>query len=109
MAMSEYTITALTGDTWESFAALGGKHNGVWGGCWCTWFHPNEERPGTFDGNRSFKQRLVLEGVAHAALVFDGDACVAWCQYGSPAELPRIYHRKQVESETSTMPDYRIT
>ena len=33
-------------------------------------------------------------GLAQAALVFDGDAAIAWCEFGSPVELPRIYHRK---------------
>jgi hypothetical protein len=42
---------------------------------------------------RPWKERLVREGKAHAALVFDGDAAVAWCQYGSPEELPRITGR----------------
>ena len=36
---------------------------------------------------------------AHAALVFDGDAAVAWCQYGSPEELPNIHHRKEYEAD----------
>jgi hypothetical protein len=26
-------------DTWEAFARFAELHNGVWGGCWCTWFH----------------------------------------------------------------------
>jgi hypothetical protein len=47
------------------------------------------------EGNRAYKERLVREGKAHAALVFDGDAAVAWCQYGSPDELPSIYHLKE--------------
>jgi hypothetical protein len=25
---------------------------------------------------------------AHAALVFDGEVAVAWCEYGTPEELP---------------------
>jgi GNAT superfamily N-acetyltransferase len=42
--------------------------------------------------------------------VFDGDTPVAWCQYGSPEELPRIYHRKEYEAtRTQDAPDYRIT
>jgi len=49
-------------------------------------------------------------GEAHAALVFDGDAAVAWCQYGSPDELPNIHHRKEYEAtRTDEPPDYRIT
>jgi GNAT superfamily N-acetyltransferase len=59
---------------------------------------------------RPWKERLVREGNAHAALVFDGDAAVAWCQYGTPAELPRIHHLKNYEAtRTQKLPDYRIT
>jgi hypothetical protein len=60
---------------------------------------------------RPWKERLVREGKkAHAALVFDGGDAVAWCQYGSPDELPRIYHRKEYEAtRTGEAPDYRVT
>jgi hypothetical protein len=51
----------------------------------------------------------VTEGRAHAALVFDGDQAVAWCEYGTPEELPNIYHRKQYDAELDVLPDYRIT
>jgi hypothetical protein len=37
----------------------------------------------------------VDEGRAHAALVFDGEVAVGWCEYGTPEELPGIYHRKE--------------
>jgi GNAT superfamily N-acetyltransferase len=109
--MSDYAIRALDASTWDAFAHLAEKHNGVWGGCWCTWFHPRVELLETEKGNgRAFKERLVREGKAHAALVFDGDAAVAWCQYGSPEELPRIYHRKEYEAtRTEDAPDYRVT
>jgi hypothetical protein len=63
----------------------------------------------TADGNRALKQRLVGEGRAHAAVVFDGDEAVAWCQYGSPVELPNIYHRKEYDALADQLPDYRIT
>ncbi len=39
----------------------------------------------------------MRDGKAHAALVFDGDAAVGWCEYGTPDELPDIYHRKEYE------------
>jgi GNAT superfamily N-acetyltransferase len=109
----QYTIKPLGPDTWEAFARLGERHNGVWNGCWCTWFHASPaERGGpdrTADSNRALKQRLVCEGRAHAALVFDGDEAVAWCQYGTPAELPNIKHRKEYEANLDVRPDYRIT
>jgi hypothetical protein len=60
------------------------------------------------EANKGYKRRLVEEGGAHAALVFDGDVCVAWCQFGPPQELPNIYHRKEVEAKM-TLPDWRIT
>ena len=60
-------------------------------------------------GNAEFKRALVERGVAHAALVFDGDEAVAWAEYGTVAELPNIHHRKQWETETEQRADFRIT
>ena len=56
------------------------------------------------DDNRALKERLVNEGRAHAALVFDGDEAVAWCQFGSSQELPNIKHRKEYEAELDSLP-----
>ena len=108
--MSAYTIKPLGPDTWDDFAQLAERHNGVWGGCWCTWFHTmHAEKTYDDQDNRALKERLVGEGRAHAALVFDGEVAVAWCQYGSPGELPNIYHRKEYEAGLDVLPDYRIT
>jgi len=108
--MGDRTVTALTTDTWPAFARMVERHGGVFGGCWCTWFHTmpaDKER--TYEANRALKQRLVAEGRAHAALVLDGGEAIAWCQYGSPEELPNIYHRKQYDAEADLLPDHRIT
>jgi ribosomal protein S18 acetylase RimI-like enzyme len=108
--MPKYAIRALGPDTWDAFAALVEKHNGVWGGCWCTWFHGERAEKGSgAAGNHALKQRLVGAGEAHAALVYDGHVAVGWCQYGAPTELPNIYHRKQVETDDYDPPDYRLT
>ena len=108
--MSDYVVKPLTPDTWDAFARLAERHNGVFGGCWCTWFQTfPAEKTYDADDNRALKQRLVDEGRAHAALVFEGDEAVAWCEYGTPEELPNIYHRKQYEAELDRSPDYRIT
>jgi GNAT superfamily N-acetyltransferase len=108
--MSEYEIKALDASTWDAYARLIEKHKGCgFGGCWCTWFHTREGRPEGEMG-RPWKERLVREGKAHAALVFDGDAAIAWAQYGTPEELPRIHHRKEWEAGlTGNPPAYRIT
>ena len=67
-----YRIVPLSPETWPAFEALIQRHNGIFGGCWCTWFHDGHPscvgRGETFDGNRAIKKRLVDEGVARAAL-----------------------------------------
>jgi GNAT superfamily N-acetyltransferase len=109
-APGELTIRPLTPETWNAFADLAERHNGVWGGCWCTWFHTvYAEKGHTAEGNRALKDRLVAEGRAHAALVFDGEQAVAWCEYGTPDELPNINHRKEYEAGLGDPPDYRLT
>src|SRR6188768_4364165 len=109
--MSEqFTIRELTPETWDAFAALVERHNGIFGGCWCIWFHPDcAERGQGADGNRALKRKLVEEGKAHAALVFDGDRAVAWCEFGTPEELPNIHHRKEYQAGVKELPDYRLT
>lgn len=106
----ELTVRPLTPETWDAFAGLAERHNGVFGGCWCTWFQTmHAEKTHKIEDNRTLKQRLVHEGRAHAALVIDGDEAVAWCEYGTPDELPNIYHRKQYDEELDVLPDYRVT
>jgi GNAT superfamily N-acetyltransferase len=108
---SGYAVKPLAPGTWDAFAQLAERHNGCgFGGCWCTWFHTfyAEKRQATEDP-RTLKERLVSQGRAHAALVFDGDVAVAWCQYGTPDELPNIYHRKEYEAGLDRLPDYRLT
>jgi hypothetical protein len=96
--MENFSIKALNTETWKDFERLVQKHNGVWGGCWCTAFHPKSPDPErSAEASKSYKEKLVKEDRAHAALVFDGDICVAWCQFGSPQELPNIYHRKEAD------------
>ncbi len=108
--MAGYEVKPQAPDTWEAFARMVERHNGVFGGCWCTWFHTfHAEKTFTAEGNRSLKQLLVDESRAHAALVFDGDEAVAWAQYGPPEELPNIHHRKEYEETLDLLPDYRIT
>jgi hypothetical protein len=61
--LDEYTVKRLDLDTWHAFARMAERHNGVLGGCWCTWFHTfHAERTFTAEGNRALKQRLVFDG-----------------------------------------------
>jgi ribosomal protein S18 acetylase RimI-like enzyme len=105
-----YEITALTPETWPAFVGLNERMGGLFGGCWCVAFHAERDDhvPGP-EGNRAFKQKMVEEGIAHAALVMDGDEAVAWAEYGTPQELPDIHHRKEYHATNQRHVDYRIT
>ena len=108
--MNQYVTKPLNADTWPDFARLIRANNGVWGGCWCMWYH-GEGEPGddTPESRRRAKERLVRENRAHAVLTFDGADCVGWCQFGSPAELPRIHNSRAYLAAGAALPDWRIT
>jgi hypothetical protein len=107
--VSSYVTRALSPDTWDDFAHLVEANNGVWGGCWCMGFHPEGVGEGhTVDGNRLAKQAHVRNATVHQILVYDGDECVGWCQYGTPMELPNINNPKAYAKGLGEMPDWRI-
>ena len=110
MSEPAYEIKPLTSATWPAFDDLVVRHNGIFGGCYCIAFHPDgPERGQGKEANRALKCSYVEQGKAHAALVFDGDEAVGWAEYGTPAELPSIHHRKQYDAEKDADPDWRIT
>ena len=110
--MTALTTRPLTPETWDDFAALVEAHGGVWGGCWCMGFHPEGVGKGHTAGqNRENKQAHVRRGSVHQLLVFDGEECVGWCQYGAPAELPNIQNQRTYGaglSDSADLPDWRI-
>jgi hypothetical protein len=109
MSEPAYTIKPLDESTWPAFAELVERNNGIFGGCWCIGFHPEgADKQTTVELNRKRKRERVCSGTAHAALVFDGDACLGWCQFGSPDELPRIKSRAAYEKGAGEPPDWRI-
>lgn len=105
-----YTTTPLTPGTWDAFAALVEANNGVWGGCWCMGFHPEGfANPPSAGRNQDLKRARVERGTVHQVLVLDeSGACLGWCQYGRPAELPNIKNKAVYERGTSALPDWRI-
>ena len=109
MVESIYTVKALDESTWDAFAALVERNNGVFGGCWCMGFHPEGVGKETTAAlNRKRKLGRVRAGTTHAALVFNGDDCLGWCQFGVPDELPRIKSRAAYAKGQTTPPDWRI-
>ncbi len=105
--MDSYMMKALDKSTWDDFAAMVERNGGLFSGCWCTWFHPQDRE--AEECNRAYKQRMVREEVAHAALVFAGDEAVAWAECGTPEELPSIHHRKQYQEGRSSPRTWCVT
>jgi len=103
-----YTIRPLDVSTWDAFAELVERNNGIFGGCWCISYHPEcGQRELSY---RAVKEDRVRTGRAHAALVFDGSgAAQGWCQYGSPEELSNIKHNREYAKDAPPRPDWRIT
>ncbi len=109
VAQPEYAVRPLSESTWAPFAALVEFNNGVFGGCWCMGFHPEGVGHGsTPEVNRGRKLERIRARTTHSALVFDGDDCLGWCQFGSPEELPRIKSRAAYERGRTSSPDWRI-
>jgi GNAT superfamily N-acetyltransferase len=109
MPKATYTVKGLDESTWDAFAALVERNNGVFGGCWCMGFHPEGVGKETTPAlNRERKLERVRAGTAHAALVFVGDDCLGWCQFGAPTEVPKIKSRAAYEKGVTTLPDWRI-
>jgi len=102
-----FSARPLSPDTWDDFARLVEANNGVWGGCWCMGFHADGLTRDRV-ANRSAKQVHVRNGTVHQMLVFAGNECVGWCQYGTPAELPNIKNPGAYDKELVELPDWRV-
>lgn len=101
------TIRPLDESTWDVFAELVERNNGVYGGYWCIGYHP--PRPPKLS-NREAKLQRVLADAAHAALVIDDSGrAQGWAQYGEPDELAGFKHRRAYDHDAPPRPDWRIT
>jgi ribosomal protein S18 acetylase RimI-like enzyme len=91
MSYATRELSLKTYPDFERLAAKGGR-----GSCWCTAYQRARplrkklSKQARKQINRKYKRKLVREGRSHAALVYDGEIPVGWCQYGTQDELPRI-------------------
>lgn len=106
---ASYATKPLTSETWNDFRELVEANNGVWGGCWCMGFHPEGlDSDPSGEANRAAKRAHVEAGTVHQVLVYDAEACVGWCQYGTPVELPNIKNPAKYDASAVDLPDWRI-
>lgn len=97
-------IVPLTPDTWTMFDAMVARHNGIFGGCWCIWFHPDsDERGQGAEANRALKKRYVEQCKANAALVVHGGEAVAWAEYGTTCIFVDKRYRRRGLAETALL------
>jgi ribosomal protein S18 acetylase RimI-like enzyme len=105
--VTSYTSRPLDASTWDAFAELVERNNGVFGGCWCIGWHPECGQRGI--SHRAVKEDRVRTDRAHAALVFDEHGLAqGWCQFGDPDELPNIKHGREYRKDAPPPPDWRI-
>ncbi len=95
-----YSSKELSQTTWPDFEALFAKHNGVWGGCWCMFYHTKGEFliKGHGPDNKKSKKALVEKRRTHGIVVYFGETPVGWVQYGPKPELPRLDASKTYQS-----------
>lgn len=104
-----FSVVPLSPATWDLFAELVERNNGIYGGCWCIGYHPECGKIPR-SAHQQVKQQRVLDDEAHAALVIDDEGrCQAWAQYGSPDELAGIKHQRAYDKEPPPLPDWRLT
>lgn len=102
-------VRALDPSTWPAFDELCASSDGFPSGCYCIGFHEEGPTKHAAPLNRERKHHRVLAGTTHAALVFDGDLCIGWCQFGPPEEVVRIKNRREYDKgREGALPDWRI-
>lgn len=102
-------VRPLDPSTWDAFDELCANSDGFPSGCYCIGFHEEGPVPHAAALNRDRKHERVLAGTTHAALVFDGELCIGWCQFGPPKEVVRIKNRRQYDkTQQASLPDWRI-
>jgi GNAT superfamily N-acetyltransferase len=103
---ARYTVRSLDASTWDAFAELVERNNGIFGGCWCAPNHVEYQR-GISDP-RTLKEQLVRAGDAHQALVFDEQGLAqGWCQYGGADEL-MLKHLREYRKDPPPPARWRI-
>jgi GNAT superfamily N-acetyltransferase len=106
VARARYTTGRLEADSWDAFADLVERNNGIYGGCWCAPNHVEYQR-GVSDP-RTLKESLVRNGRAHAALVFDEEGnAQGWCQYGVADSL-YLKHGREYRKDPPAPAKWRI-
>ena len=96
-----FSVRELDASTWAAYAQLVERNGGIFGGCWCIGWRPEAPTPGL--DRQAAKRERVTSDRAHAALVFDDDGLAqGWAQWGQPAEMSNIKHRRRYDADPTS-------
>lgn len=103
----------LSPETWPDFEALFAKHNGVRGGCWCT-FHllPSSQYMKMEKLERRDFHRDCLARQLTGCVYYEGGQPIGFCQFGRAEifeQINRMRAYKQYALTDPAIPDWRIT
>ncbi len=99
-----HAIRQLDASTWDAFAELVERDDGVYGGCWCIGYHPKAAERGV--SYRAVKEERVRTGRAHAALVID-EKCPP--RAGANTGVPRSSLASSASASTTRIAPLRWT
>ena len=111
---TEFTVKEFSKETWADFETLFGKHNGVRGGCWCTFnlCTSTQYDKMTKDERKEFQKNQADQGRGSGILVYDKDTPIAWCQFGLADRFARFERTRayiELNLPVELQPQWRIS
>lgn len=109
--MENLTTRPLTPETWQDFEKLFGKHKGVRGGCWCSFYltYAGEYAKLDREGRKAWHYNCIKSGLHTGILVYEGKEPVAWCQFGAPDVIKRFERCRSLQQLGLEKPAWRIS
>ncbi len=109
-----YHSKPLTKDTWKDFEDLFQKHQGVRGGCWCTYHQlPSSEYDRlSREDRKDYHRKRVEEGFATGLILYEDETPIGWCQFGRGdifEQLNRNRAYQKLDKDNQATADWRIT
>lgn len=104
----------LTYEVWKDFEELFNRHNGVRGGCWCTFYlcKSSQFDKMSREERREYHKRLIQTGKSTGILIYLDEKPVGWCQVAGPKLIHRFDTGRdysKLNLQDNEKPDWRIS
>lgn len=104
----------LTTKTWNDFEELFKRHNGVRGGCWCTFYlcKSKQFNDMSYEERRTYHKSLIDSGKSTGIIIYLDKEPVGWCQVARTELIHRFdtgrdYSKLAIQD--SEKPNWRIS